>query len=380
MTTSASPPETGAPPEIALAERDVHSGSVEGVSQTGTKRRGLLGALALVGVLLLQLTSEYLGTRDSGRFFLKAAALLVALPLLVVWGSAVFRWSYRNRFGTLAPLFVGAMVSGLGFATILWLVRRLSFSLSILQPHYGPWGQADILRVGFALGVTGFAIWSLAFVFPFALEDARVRSLEAENLKAQVELAQLRSGLEPHFLLNTLNTISGLVTEDPRQARRLLGTVGDLLRDLVAPAGEMQTVEEQLQWLHRYAEILETRHAGKLTFHWEVGPGTRQVLLPRMLLQPLVENAVKHGALMRAGGGTVSLRTEVHDGEKLVCTVEDNGPGMSGGPTRPGAFGVLSVRRRLALRYADSANLRAESSSSGTRFIVELPLEPGRPS
>src|SRR5262249_59973728 len=113
----------------------------------------------------------------------------------------------------------------------------------------------------------------------------------------------LRSGLEPHFLLNTLNTIAGLVTEDPREARRLLGTVGDLLRDLVAPAGEMQTVEEQLQWLRRYAQILETRHAGQLAFRWEVGRGTTQVLLPRLLLQPLVENAVKRGALMRAAAG-----------------------------------------------------------------------------
>jgi signal transduction histidine kinase len=354
---------------------------VDGTGETtGTNRRRLLGTLALLGILLLQLTSEYLATRDRGRFLLKAAALLVGLPLLVVWASAVFRWSFRNRYGTLAPLFLGALVSGLGFAALLSLARLASFSIPVLRPHYGPWGASDVVRVGFALGLTTFAIWSLAFVFPFALADARVRALEAENLRAQVELAQLRSGLEPHFLLNTLNTISGLVTEDPRQARRLLGTVGDLLRDLVAPGDEMQTVDDQLEWLHRYAEILETRHAGKLTFHWEVGPGTRQVLLPRMLLQPLVENAVKHGALMRAGGGTVGLRTEVLEGARLLCTVEDDGPGMSDAPARPGAFGVLSVRRRLALRYGDAARLRQESSSSGTRFIVELPLETGRPS
>jgi LytS/YehU family sensor histidine kinase len=263
---------------------------------------------------------------------------------------------------------------------MLSLARLASFSIPVLRPHYGPWGVIDVVRVGFALGLTTFAIWSLAFVFPFALEDARVRALEADNLRTQVELAQLRSGLEPHFLLNTLNTISGLITEDPRQARRLIGTVGDLLRDLVTPGDEMQTVDEQLEWLHRYAEILETRHAGKLTFHWEVSPGTREVLLPRMLLQPLVENAVKHGALMRAGGGTVGLRIEVLPGAKLLCTVEDNGPGISDRPTRPGAFGVLSVRRRLALRYAGAASLRQESSSSGTRFFVELPLDPGRPS
>jgi len=349
---------------------------VDGAGETTTKRR-LLGALALVGILLLQLTSEYLGTRDRGRFLLKAVALAVGLPLLVVWASAVFRWSSRSRYGPLAPLFVGAVVSGLGLATLLWLARLVSFSVPVLQPHYGPWGEADVLRVGFALGLTSFAIWSLAFVFPFALEDARVRSLESENLRTQVELARLRSGLEPHFLLNALNTVSGLVTEDPREARRLLGTIGDLLRDLVAPAGEMQSLDEQLEWLRRYAQVLETRHAGQLAFRWEVEGRTRQALLPRMLLQPLVENGVKHGALRRAGGGAVTVRAEVADGARLVCTVEDNGPGIPGGTARPGAFGLLSVRRRLALRYGTTARLREESSPAGARFIVELPLEPG---
>jgi LytS/YehU family sensor histidine kinase len=244
-----------------------------------------------------------------------------------------------------------------------------------LHPSYGPWGRADLLRVGFSLGITCFAIWALAFVFPFAAEDARLRALEAQKLSADVELAQLRSHLEPHFLLNTLNAISGLVTENPREARRLLGVVGDLLRDLVAPGREMETVEEQIEWLRRYATILETRHAGHLRFRWQVGAGTGRALLPRFLLQPLVENAVKHGALMRPGGGDVGVRTELGEGARLICTIEDNGPGIADGPTRPGAFGVSSVRRRLTLRYDGAASLAHDSSAKGTRFVVILPLE-----
>jgi signal transduction histidine kinase len=347
---------------------------------TSPKRRRILGVFVMVAIVLLPLASEYLGTHDPGRFLLKAVALVVGLPLLIAWAFAVFRWSSQQRFGTLVPLFLGAVVAGLVFAGLLWAARLASFAIPALAPHYGPWGTVDVLRVGFALGLTSFAIWALAFVFPFAAEDARIRALEAEKLRSQVELAQLRSHLEPHFLLNTLNAISGLVTEDPREARRLLGTLGDLLRDLVAPEGEMQTLDEQLDWLRRYAQILETRHAGHLAFQWEVGGGTRQALLPRLLLQPLVENAVKHGALMRAGGGAITVRTELADGARLVCTIEDNGPGIPKGPIRPGAFGVLSVRRRLALRYADAATLRHESSPAGTRFVVELPLEQGRTS
>jgi signal transduction histidine kinase len=340
--------------------------------ETIRKRRLGLSVLAMVGVILLQLVSEYLGTRDSARFLLKSAALAVGIPLLILWASAVFRWASVHRVGALVPLFVGPVVSGVVFALLLLGVGE---EVPALHPTYGPWGRADLLRVGFSLGITCFAIWALAFVFPFAAEDARLRALEAQKLSADVELAHLRSHLEPHFLLNTLNAISGLVTEDPREARRLLGVVGDLLRDLVAPGREMETVEEQLEWLRRYATILETRHAGHLRFRWQMGAGTGQALLPRLLLQPLVENAVKHGALMRPGGGEVGVRTELGEGARLICTIEDNGPGIEPGPTRPGAFGVSSVHRRLALRYAGAASLANDSSAKGTSFVVTLPLE-----
>jgi LytS/YehU family sensor histidine kinase len=281
------------------------------------------------------------------------------------------------RFGPLGPLFVGAITSGLFFAGLLSATRATWPWLPLLRPHYGPWGSADALRVGFAMGLTSFALWALAFVFPFAAEDARVRALEADKLRTEAELARLRAHLEPHFLLNTLNAIAGLLTEDPSEARRLLGALGDLLRDSVTPDDEMQTLDDQIEWLRRYAQILEARHAGHLAFHWEVGGATHQALLPRLLLQPLVENAVKHGALMRAGGGRITVRTEVADGVKLICTIEDNGPGVPDRETRPGAFGLLSVRRRLALRYSDAAKLRLESSPAGTRSVVELPLEQG---
>ncbi len=339
-----------------------------------------MGICVMAGIALLQLSTEYLGTHDAGRFLSKAITLLIGLPLLVVWAFAVYRWASRKRFGALGPLFVGAVAAGLFFAGLLWATRAASLSIAPLRPHYGPWSGTDVLRVGFAMGLTSFALWALAFLFPFAVEDARVRALEADKLRTQAELAQLRSHLEPHFLLNTLNAIAGLVTEDPGKACRLLGALGDLLRDSMTPDGEMQTLDEQIEWLRRYAQILEVRHAGHLAFHWEVGGGTRRVLLPRLLLQPLVENAVKHGALMRAGGGEIIVRTELADGPKLICTVEDNGPGVPNGATRPGAFGLSSVRRRLALRYSDAATLRLESSAAGTRSVVELPLEQGSPS
>ena len=349
------------------------------LQKTDPRRRRILGILVMAGIALLQLASEFLGAHDVVRLLSKAFALLVVLPVLVVCANGVFRWAARNRFGLVAPLSVAAVVAGVFFAGLLHVTRAVISSTGPLPPNYEPFGEGDVLRVGFTMGLTYFAVWALGFVVPVVVEDARVRALEADRLRTQAELAQLRSHLEPHFLLNTLNAIAGLVTEDPRQARQLLGNLGDLLRDSVAPGGEMQTLDEQIEWLRRYAQILETRHAGHLAFRWEIGDGTPRALLPRLLLQPLVENAVKHGALMRAGGGEITVRTEV-SGPKLVCTVEDNGPGVPDKATRQGAFGLVSVRRRLALRYSAAAALRLESSPAGTRSVVELPLEQGDPS
>jgi LytS/YehU family sensor histidine kinase len=230
-----------------------------------------------------------------------------------------------------------------------------------------------------------FGLWALAFDYPFAVESANVRTLEAQQLRSEAELAHLRAHLEPHFILNTLNAIAGLVTEDPREARRLLVCLGDLLRDAVQETGELQRLDKQIAWLRRYAQILEARHRGALAFRWDVAPECESVILPRLLLQPLVENAVKHGALRRHdGAGEVVIRAAKRSDGGLICVVEDNGPGMPdpGMPEskmRAGAFGLQAVRRQLELE-APRASLRFDSSPAGTRSIVEIasPSDAGR--
>jgi LytS/YehU family sensor histidine kinase len=220
-----------------------------------------------------------------------------------------------------------------------------------------------------------FGLWALAFVYPAAVEGERVRALEAQQHRTQTELERLRAHLEPHFLLNTLNAIAGLVTEEPREARRLLSCLGDLLRDAVQETNELQRLDRQIAWLQRYAQILEARHHGSLRFRWEVAPDCQGELLPRLLLQPLVENAVKHGALRRGDGAGEVVVSVSRRNEALVCVVEDNGPGMPDVEVRDGAFGLQAVRRRLELE-APRGVLRLESSSEGLRSIVEFIREP----
>src|SRR2546425_13310820 len=141
--------------------------SVDGAFETTDPKQGrLLGVFVMTGIALLQLGTEYFGTRDASRFLSKAMALLVGLPLLIVWAFAVFRWASRKRFGVLGPLFVGAVTAGLFFAGLLLAARAAAASLTPLRPHPQPLGGGDGLRAGFAVGVTSYAPWGPAVGLP----------------------------------------------------------------------------------------------------------------------------------------------------------------------------------------------------------------------
>ena len=254
------------------------------------------------------------------------------------------------------------------------LAIATKFGLPIVSPAHAT--VATVLRMGAVNGLLGLGLWAMAVVFPFAVRDSNARAAEAEQLRTAAELAHLRANVHPHFIFNTLSTVAGLIRENPDEARRLIGALGDLLRDSLGGTDEMQTIEGEVSWLKRYAGILETRHRGMLTFQWDIADITRTVLIPRLLLQPLLENAVKHGALRCAEGGVVAVRTMLEPGTppRVRCVVEDNGPGPSPA-RRPGARGIELVTRRLMLKYAGAATFRLESTSGQTRSIVELPVE-----
>jgi LytS/YehU family sensor histidine kinase len=316
--------------------------------------------------------------RESARILARLALLVLELPMLMLALSAAFAWSIRRRMSAVNGLSAGiAIAIGIGclFGLLYGVVARHFPNLHLRFPNDASFARAVIF--GVLNAQLYFGVWALAFVYPLAVESARVRSLEAQQLRSRAEVVRLRAHLEPHFLLNTLNAIAGLVTEEPREARRLLVCLGDLLRDAVQDAGELQPLDKHIAWLRRYAEILEARHRGSLRFRWDVGPGCHDMLLPRLLLQPLVENAVKHGALRRSdGAGEVVVRASTKDDGTLVCVIEDNGPGMPDAGVRDGAFGLQAVRRRLELETPRSS-LRLESSSLGTRSIVEIVSRPG---
>ena len=351
-----------APPVRSLLEAPV-----------GSPRRAVLGTIVVLGIMFLQSVIEAVAGHESARIVARLVFLAFELPILMLALSTAFSMSIRRRMSAARGLAVGV-----GIATGIGAVFGLLYG--VVAMHYPG------MRLHFPNGVSlarstlygvlsaqlYFGLWALAFVYPFAVESAGVRALEAQHLRSEAELAHLRAHLEPHFILNTLNAIAGLVTEEPREARRLLVGLGALLRDAVQETGELQRLDKQIAWLRRYAQILEARHRGVLAFQWDVAPSCEHAILPRLLLQPLVENAVKHGALRRHdGAGQVIVRASLRGDGSLVCVVEDNGPGMPASDVRAGAFGLQAVRRQLELE-APEASLRFDSSPEGTRSIVEM--------
>jgi LytS/YehU family sensor histidine kinase len=268
-----------------------------------------------------------------------------------------YRWLRNRNAGRVVMLAVGALVSILFGALATWLHADREMNNA----------RAFLLAISIGLGVGG--LWALVFLLPAVIRDANLRSLAADSVRREAELAQLRSSLEPHFLLNTLHTIAALTVDEPLVARRLLAALGDLLRDALESSPEIRALEADIHWLRRYAEILEVRHRGSLRFEWDIAPETTAVLLPKLLLQPLIENAVKHGVLRRDGGGLVILHTRFIEGA-LQLVVEDNGPGMPPG-TKEG-LGLRMVRERISLAHP-GATFGLASSPQGTCATIEIP-------
>lgn len=324
----------------------------------------LAGAL-VAGAFEAAHTLAWSGRIDAGCVLFSAAATLLeleALSALFVAGGARRVWSKRTvALSAIAAIAIGVAGSFLGYAMQRALGVRLVGAMSGFHP-------AILAQLGAFNGLVALGLWAVAVAIPFAVG-------EANELRAEAELAHLRATLQPHFLLNSLSTVSGLVVDDPREARNLIGALGDLLRDSLEGGDEMQTLDDEVKWLMRYAQILETRHRGSLSFRWEIAEATRRARVPRLLLQPLLENAVKHGALRRRDGGEVAITTTLGHPPRVTCIVEDNGPGPGQRAPRHGAIGIDLVERRLALNYAGAAAFRLETSGGRTRSIVEIPLE-----
>jgi LytS/YehU family sensor histidine kinase len=197
---------------------------------------------------------------------------------------------------------------------------------------------------------------------------------------AEAELRALRAQVNPHFLFNALNTIAALVREQPAQAEETITQLAEVFRyTLRASDREHGRLGDELEFLRAYLNIERVRFGSRLAVQEHIEPGLESLLVPSLLLQPVVENAVLHGIAERTTGGTVSLSVR-RDGERLILEIEDDGPGFDGRSSRSGnGFGLHSVRERLR-GAGPPHDLAIESvPGRGTRVRITLParLTPG---
>jgi signal transduction histidine kinase len=291
------------------------------------------------------------GRRWPGRVALRAGAGLVLATLESLLSFALYRFS-------VAPLV--ALPPGEGLHLLdPWLTHLNYLHNNILT----------------YLAILG-AVWGLDYLRLYREKELAAGRLETELARAN--LLALRSQLHPHFLFNTLHMISAVVYQDPGLADRLIGRLSDLLRvTLQEPDAAKVPLRHELEILDLYLEIMKTRFGRRLAISYDIDPETLPALVPSFSLQPIVENAIKHGLLPRAEGGKVSIAARRHDG-RLVVRVSDDGPGFGPDPEAllSKGVGLNNIKSRLAGLFGSAGALRLEpGAGGGARVALDIPFE-----
>jgi K+-sensing histidine kinase KdpD len=206
-----------------------------------------------------------------------------------------------------------------------------------------------------------------------ARRERELAVIRLERDLSEARLAQLTAQIEPHFVFNTLNAISNRMHEDVDAADRMIAAFAELLRAALAESGSAHVrVADDVVWLERYFELMRERFRGQVETSVVLDPAAASARVPRLLLQPLVENAFAHG--LKSGRGRVDVRIRA-EGDRLRCTVEDDGAGLKR-DFAPGV-GLANVRSRLDLLYGTGCRFDiAPREGGGTRIAIDLPLTP----
>lgn len=283
------------------------------------------------------------------------------------------------------------------------VVGILLIGIPLAVRYAGPMDSIDALRSTFgwggALGVGVGAVGTLLSSFQTLsarseiqrreLADTARKTAELRELAARAETTALRAQINPHFLYNALNTVAYLTEEDPAAARRVVEKLARVFRRTLERSSDATTtLAEELEFVADYLGIECERFDDVLRVRSFVDPATLRARVPTMMLQPLAENAVKHGICPVANGGTLTVRTQLvreRRGERLRITLEDDGRGMDAARLEDVAggsagVGIANVRDRLRLHYGDEASVTIRSAlGEGTVVELDLPFTVGAP-
>lgn len=344
----------------------------------------LLAGLPLgICLLLMALPIMGYGNATLARTLYLSAFVLWVLPLTLLQ-----RWLWRR--GT--PVWLIALVLLLTTYLMAVLTRLLSVALqqwlsgNLVSP-LSPGGMDPSLLLrgleGAWLVLVAYCAIHAVVAYYAALRHEQTGRLEAQALARSAELLALRYQLQPHFLFNTLNAISTLVAEERGvEARRMLARLGDFLRCVLdARSGHEVTLAEEIAMTETYLEIEKIRLGKRLILSWRLEDGVLGARVPCLLLQPLVENAIRHGIAPRSAPGRLDIQIE-RDRDSLGIRIGNDLPSSGESSPRPDerhtAVGLDNVRARITRLYPDAATLRTGIDDYGRyRVAVTLPLSFG---
>jgi two-component system LytT family sensor kinase len=221
--------------------------------------------------------------------------------------------------------------------------------------------------------------YALSYYQKFRDRELRASQLESQLTKAHLQ--SLKSQLQPHFLFNTMHSISALMLTDVQAADRMITRLADLLRMNLESAGtQITTLNRELEFVNCYLEIERVRFEERLTVIYQIAPETLDARVPLLLLQPLIDNAVKHGISRMTSGGEIRIFSSIH-GVDLKLEVRDNGPGLTpnGGKDRGCGLGLKVTRQRLETLYGENQSVElASSPEGGVTVTVTIPFSNAR--
>ncbi len=330
---------------------------------------------------LLMITVSYQDNADDkgiewwepGLWELSSAILATAWMLLerraaIGWNHLLdqpARWFGKHL--AWMPVLIVTFIAG------IYGLRHAVYALAGVEYEHEPWTTIVLyesvklllfaaLWISIIFGLESFARWRVE----------RERLLVLQKTLAESQLAQLRAQLQPHFLFNALNTISSLMQTDVERADRLLARLADLLRASLAASGrQTNSLREEIKLLELYAAIMQERFAGRVSLHWNIAPDTLDAAVPAMLLQPLLENAYKHGVERSSTPVRIDVSAR-REGDELQVSVRNTGAIHTG---RPHGIGLVNSRERLALIHGDRAKLDLDAEGDTVVARLSMPFQ-----
>ncbi|HEY1848599.1 MAG TPA: histidine kinase [Opitutaceae bacterium] len=335
---------------------------------------GWIGLWSLVGLAIaseIYLSSNFLGRAVSWGEAISDSLedwyVYGILSLPVVWLARRFPPERGSRWITAAIHLGAALTFSCAYVLARALVGVADGLLGGEPASFGEVFHPLLVRTfPFNLLVYG-VILSVSHALDYyrKYHESTVQALELEKHLTEARLQALLHQLKPHFLFNTLNGIASLMHSDVDAADRMLVRLSELLRITMSHTGAPKTtVRDEVAFLERYLDIEKIRFRNRLDVRIEVDEEVLDAQVPSLILQPMVENAMRHGVEPKSKDGRIEIRG-VREGGNLVLTVTDNGPGLPpGGPKREG-IGVANTRARLAEFYGDSQEFELVNGPSG---------------